>query len=254
MNPKFVDEYSQASLAKIYDTLNPEAADTSFYKAIVQEFAPQKIVDVGCGTGLLTNQLASETCAVIGIEPAYPMLELAQAHDTKHQITWIHGTTADVKNECDDSDLVTMTGHVSQVFIDDQAWSAVLQDIHRFLKPGGHLVFEMRNPKVEPWKNWTEANSKRTLQDPHYGTITNFVQASKVQDNIVEYENVYQFHEQEQKEPLKAKSTLRFRTCEELQASLKQTGFTVQACYGDWDKSAFVAQHSHEIIIVARKD
>ena len=47
-------------------------------------------------------------------------------------------------------------------------------------------------------------------------------------------------------------STLRFLSCETLNAVLARAGFAIDAQYGEWDRSSVTA-HSPEIITIARK-
>ncbi len=44
-----------------------------------------------------------------------------------------------------------MTGHVAQVFLSDEAWTATLTAIYDALRPGGRLAFETRNPGDRAW-------------------------------------------------------------------------------------------------------
>ena len=45
-------------MVAIYDLLNPLAADSAFYLELAAELAATSIIDIGCGTGLLTCELA----------------------------------------------------------------------------------------------------------------------------------------------------------------------------------------------------
>ena len=59
-----------------------------------------------------------------------------------------------------------MSGHVAQVFRDDQAWARVVEDLHRALVPHGTLAFESRNPAAKAWERWTRDATLRTLDTP----------------------------------------------------------------------------------------
>ncbi len=246
-----LDHYHNQKLVEVYDTVNPIAADTRFYTNLVQELNPNKVVDVGCGTGLLTSQLTANNREIIGIEPAKLMLDQAKKNYAHLNISWIQGTTSDVKTQCKNTDLVIMTGHVSQVFITEKAWSQVLQDVHRFLKPQARLVFEMRNPQVKPWSAWNKSQSSRTLKDPVHGTIETYVQTQTIdiQNNIVDYLGVC--HVEGQK--IQYKDQLKFRNLKQLQDSLQAEGFQIEKVYGYWDKSQFQPSQSPEIIVEAIK-
>src|SRR6476646_7199341 len=56
-----------------------------------------------------------------------------------------------------------MTGHVAQVFVDDEAWRTTLQHLHQALTPEGTLAFESRNPTARGWEAWTREATRRTV-------------------------------------------------------------------------------------------
>lgn len=79
-----------------------------------------------------------------GVDPAAAMLAYAKRQDGADLVHWMNGDSA-VLGETN-ADLVLMTGNVSQVFLDDEALTTTLRDIHAALQPGGYLAFESRNP------------------------------------------------------------------------------------------------------------
>jgi hypothetical protein len=56
--------------------------------------------------------------------------------------------------------MATMTANVARVILTDEEWSATLRGIHGALRPGGHLVFETRNPDQRPWLHWNREASR----------------------------------------------------------------------------------------------
>ena len=71
-------EFSDPRLVALYDTLNPLSADTTFYLEAAARLRASTIVDVGCGTGLLTCDLAKRGYTMIGVEPERAMLAVAR--------------------------------------------------------------------------------------------------------------------------------------------------------------------------------
>ena len=47
-----------------------------------------------------------------------------------------------------------MTGNVAQAIADGPDWEGTLHGVYEALRPGGHLVFETRDPAVEAWREW----------------------------------------------------------------------------------------------------
>lgn len=49
------DPYRDADLVALYDLDNPGGDDHAYYRALADEVDARLIVDLGCGTGLLTR-------------------------------------------------------------------------------------------------------------------------------------------------------------------------------------------------------
>ena len=64
-----------------------------------------------------------------------------------------------------------MTANVAQAIVDAEAWRATLRGVHRALRPGGHLVLEMRDPAYGAWRGWTRAQTYRTADVPGIGVV-----------------------------------------------------------------------------------
>ncbi|NQW18655.1 MAG: class I SAM-dependent methyltransferase [Chloroflexi bacterium] len=240
-------EFSDPRLVAIYNTVNPIDGYKKFYVDIASKLSASTIVDMGCGSGLLTCELAKAGHQLIGIDPSSAMLGLARKSPCGEQVQWIEGGVE--KLEAFQADLAIMTGHVAQFFLDDAGWQAALSSIHKALRPGGHLVFESRNPDVELFADWPTETSHQKLQDPVAGPIE-WWQELAVKDARVKYEIHYLF--KRSGEELVSACELRFRTQEEICQSLSSSGFSVQCTFGDWDSSP-VGAYSPEMIFVAKR-
>ena len=64
-----------------------------------------------------------------------------------------------------------MTANVAQVFLTDSEWASVLRAGWNALRPGGHLVFETRNPERQAWREWTRERSQRQTAVPEVGVV-----------------------------------------------------------------------------------
>ena len=49
------DPYRDADLVELYDLDNPGGDDHAYYRALADQIDARTIVDLGCGTGLLTR-------------------------------------------------------------------------------------------------------------------------------------------------------------------------------------------------------
>ena len=61
--------YATPELAAHYDADNADRDDFRFYLRLARDLASARVIDLGCGTGLLSSQLASYGHQVIGVEP-----------------------------------------------------------------------------------------------------------------------------------------------------------------------------------------
>lgn len=241
--------YTDPRLAALYDAENTGRDDTRFYLSLARDLGAARVVDLGCGTGVLARELAAQGHDVAGVDPAGAMLDVARRAPDADQVHWIHGTSSDLPAAS--FDLAVMTGHVAQVFLDDQEWRAVLADLCRALDQGGHLAFESRNPSVEDWRGWTrEATFVRCAASEDHEGFDSWVVVTDVQPGQVALEGHTCFHATG--EEVVATSTLRFRSLTELEQDLAAAGFHLRDTYGDWVGSPLEAS-SGELILVAER-
>lgn len=238
-------EFANPNLVAIYDAVNPINDKIDFFVNLAEKLHAEKIIDLGCGTGLLSHELAKRGHRVIGVEPAVDMIEQAK-RKYNNQAQWIIGGYEKLATEMQ-SDMTIMTGHVAQFFLEDVEWNAALRAIHTAMKPTGYLVFESRNPQVKPFTTWPYSVNHETIADTPLGPVEWWCEKLVYADSYATYELHYLFRKTG--EEIISANKLRFRTYKELQASLKDAGFTVGQVYGDWDGQPFTPQSSEMIFI-----
>ena len=70
--------YVDPRLVELYDIENAGRADIDFYVRLAADLDASRILDLGCGTGLLTRELAVDGRDVVGVDPAAAMLAYAR--------------------------------------------------------------------------------------------------------------------------------------------------------------------------------
>jgi SAM-dependent methyltransferase len=129
--------------AAAYDDLNPDDHDYRFYASLADDLRATRVLDLGCGTGTLARLLASRGRTAVGIDPDPEMLRVAKQKPGGEQVEWRLGFSDSADSES--ADFAVMSGHVAQVFREDESWARVVEDLHRALVPKGALAFESRN-------------------------------------------------------------------------------------------------------------
>jgi SAM-dependent methyltransferase len=213
--------FAQRRLAEIYDPLDPDRGDLDVYAAMADEFGAKSVLDIGCGTGTFACLLASRGLAVTAVDPAAASLEIAQTKPVADQVRWVHGDATALPPL--DVDLVTMTGNVAQVFITDEDWASTLQAARSALHPGGRLVFETRDPAAKAWREWNRENSYKHTVIPGVGGVRTWVELVDVDGDILSFRWTFVFDADGAQ--LTSDSTLRFRTRDEVSASLGTAGY-----------------------------
>ncbi|MBI5089196.1 MAG: class I SAM-dependent methyltransferase [Actinobacteria bacterium] len=215
--------FTDPRLAALYDTLDGERSDLRAYVDIVRDLHARSVLDVGCGTGTFALVLSSLGFEVTGVDPAAASLDVARAKPGAGAVSWIEAAATELPPIA--VDVITMTGNVAQVFVDDDEWAAVLRAAHDALAPGGHLVFEVRRPEREAWLEWSPELTRTTVEAAGVGPVTSWVEVTQVSLPLVSFR--WTFVLGESAEVVVSDSTLRFRSRAEIEASLDAAGFAV---------------------------
>jgi 2-polyprenyl-3-methyl-5-hydroxy-6-metoxy-1,4-benzoquinol methylase len=239
-------EYTDPRLVPLYDTVCPFAADTIFYLEFAVTLRASVIVDIGCGTGRLSAELARRGHRVTGVDPSAAMLEIARQRPGGEQVRWIEGDASQIN--VTGADLVIMTGHVAQVISDQTEWANTLNAAQAALQPGGHLIFETRDPCAQVWASGKDYALPRRYEGPGVPPFSMWQESVELDGELAHFELHYLLGQEE----VISKNTLRFRTESELRDELKTAGFDVEHVFGDWDHGP-VGEGTTELIFVAAR-
>jgi len=239
--------FSEPSLAALYDLFSPSdrRSDFDFYIPFVM--SARAVLDVGCGTGALLHRAReSGHCGrLCGLDPAAGMLEQARK---RSDIEWIPGDLGSVRFDRD-FDLVVMTGHAFQVFVEDNDLRVALAAIRLALTNEGRFAFETRNPLIREWERWIPANTVEITDGS--GSVVRMVrEVEKVEGDLISFTHTFSGPNWDR--PQVSRSALRFLGADSLSAFLSEAGFKIEEQYGDWDRQPLTAT-SPEIITFARR-
>ncbi len=215
--------FDHPRLAAIYDPLDPDRIDLDAYVAIADELGASNVLDVGCGTGTLALRLAALGLEVTGVDPSGSSLGVARAKPGAPRVHWLHGDASSLPPM--QVDLVTMTANVAQAIVDPVDWKKTLRGIYDALRPGGHLVFETRDPAYRAWQAWNRTASHKTTEVSGVGPVESWVDVTDINGPLVSFQGTWVFASDG--EVLTSDSTLRFRPRREVEASLVAHGYVV---------------------------
>lgn len=217
----------------VYDQVNVWGRHADFFLALLKKLNVNEIADLGCGTGRLTTHFGKEGYHITAIDPNEEAIEYAKNKDYPDELTWIIGDSSNLQTMAFDA--VIMTANVAQVFLTDESWQHTISDIYRALKPGGHMIFDTRNPLAKVWEQWEK--------DLTPDVATNLTTGEPL-EIWTEYEGfkegIFTFFEtvknaQTGEVMIQEKIQLKFRTLEEINVSLQQGGFSQIQAYEDWE-------------------
>lgn len=213
--------FGNPRLAAIYDVLEGHRPDLDAYLGFAERFDAKRVLDIGCGTGVLALLLADRGIEVVGVDPARASLDVARAKPGSERVRWICGDATALPPL--QVDLVTMTGNVAQQIVSPQTWRRTLAGAREALRPGGFLVFETRDPAARGWEEWNPDVSHKVTRLADAETVETWGGVVDVSLPLVTFRWNYVFATDG--EHITSDSTLRFREREEVEADLAAHGF-----------------------------
>jgi SAM-dependent methyltransferase len=212
--------FDDPRLAQIYDHVDDDRSDLAAYLSLVQEHGARSVLDIGCGTGTFACLLAARGIAMTAVDPALASLDVARGKPHGKAVRWLQGDATSLPPLR--VDMVTMTGNVAQVFLTDEEWATTLGAAHSALRPGGRLVFEVRDPDRRAWGGWTTTEPRR-VEVPQVGMVEISEEVTDVSLPLVSFRITFRF--QGDGAVITSDSTLRFRNRGEIEETLAAAAF-----------------------------
>lgn len=211
------DPYRDRKFVERYDRDNPSGDDHTYYRALADAAKARKIIDLGCGTGLLTRALATPGRVVLGVDPSAPMLTYARRQPGAEAVTWLLGD-ATTLSRAGDADLIVSAAN-TMMHISPWDYPPVLSALREALRPGGLISFDTRHPQARVWERWSPART-RTERATRNGQLREW--------------RVWRSG--------RTTTTLYFRSAEDITADLERAGFSCVDVRGGWHNEPVTAE------------
>lgn len=111
--------------------------------------AGKRVLDIGCGGGILSEELARAGCEVTGLDPSEESLVAAREHAAQSglKIDYVHGFAEQLPFPDQAFDIVCCCDVLEHV----QDLGQVIAETNRVLKPGGAYFFDTVNRTFISW-------------------------------------------------------------------------------------------------------
>lgn len=142
-------------------------ARVDYFRQVFGGFRGKRVLDVGCGGGVLAESLAAEGALVTGIDPSERSLQVAREHSGESRLAIDYRlATAENLASCnftDPFDLVFAVDVLEHVDSLDRALAAIAQ----VLAPGGGLGFLTHNRTIAAFLQliWEEEYVQHTMPE-----------------------------------------------------------------------------------------
>jgi SAM-dependent methyltransferase len=211
------------------------------------------VLEIACGSGLVTIPIAAQGLEVTGVDLAPPMLEHARRKAEAQGLN-IRWTEADARS----FDLGTqyqfifITGNAFQAFLRREDQEALLASVKKHLAPQGVFAFETRNPSGHDLTTQSEEEVDQSYisMEGHHVSVS----STQIYDPIAQiiYWTSYRRWNDGQRNRMKETHiACRFTYPQELKALLHYNGFQLVQQFGNWNQEPLSAS-SPSIISICK--
>ena len=211
------------------------------------------VLEIACGSGLVTIPIAALGLGVTGVDLARPMLEHARkkAEAQGLNVRWVE---ADARSFDlgDKYRFILLTGNAFQAFLERQNQEALLASVKRHLAPNGIFAFETRNPSGHDLTNQLEEEFDQSyISVEGYQVLVSFTQAYDPIAQVMYWTSYRRWNDGGRDHTKETHIACRFTHPQELEALLHYNGFEIIEQYGNWNKEV-VSSSSPSIISICK--
>ena len=191
------------------------------------------ILDLCCGTGIVTIPLAATGLEVVGVDISPAMLEHAKAKAASRSNPKFYLQDALEFDTAQRFGLALMTGNAFQAFLSENRIKALLGTVYKHLEPGAVFIFDTRLPEGydftldDDFRLWSE------YEDGSGKFVRSLVKqaAFDAERGILrfEFKDVYEDGAEQ-----RSSEDLKFTTLDAILKLVRDAGFEVVGQYQNW--------------------
>jgi 2-polyprenyl-3-methyl-5-hydroxy-6-metoxy-1,4-benzoquinol methylase len=211
------------------------------------------VLEIACGSGLVTIPIAAQGLEVTGVDLARPMLEHARkkAEAQGLRLRWVEADARsfDLRAEYK---FIFITGNAFQAFLRREDQEVLLASVKRQLAPQGVFVFETRNPSGHDLTDQSEEEFDQSYISVEGHRVS--VSSTQIYDPIAQtiyWTSYRRWNDGERDHQKETHIACRFTYPRELEALLHYNGFQIIQQFGNWNQEALSAS-SPSIISICR--
>lgn len=242
------------SFAQVYDAFMdniPYDEWTAYVKELLWEHEVKQgiVLDLGCGTGSVTQRLAAQGYDMIGVDNSIEMLEVAREKAGEESISILYllqdmrefelyGTVAAVVSICDSMNYILENDELTEVF----------RLVNNYLEPGGIFIFDLNTvykyKQILADNTIAEDREEMSFIWDNYFDETEQINEYDLSIFLKEKENLYRKFEETHYQ--------RAYSLEEIKAAIAAGGMEFVACYDAFTHNP-PTDDSERIYVLARE-
>jgi len=251
LNHNNLEEFQDPANYDLEETA-PSAARIVFYCDLASVVGGP-VLEIACGTGIVTIPVAARGLDVTGLDLARPMLDHARkkAGQQGLSIRWLEGDARrfDLDRKFK---FIYLTGNAFQALLKREDQEALLASVKRHLAEDGLFAFETRNPSGHDLSTRTDEEHWLTYTSVEgYRVDVSGTQAYEAIPQILHWTSYRRWHDGVRDQVRVTRIACRFTYPQELAALLHYNRFQIVQQYGNWNKDELTAS-SPTIITLCR--
>jgi len=247
-----VNELKYGPASKYYD-LFASKNDIAFYRELALQHG-KKALELGVGTGRVAIELAKAKVTVWGIDNSRFMLDVAkekmkkESPSLKKRIELKLGDMRTFKTK-EPFPFACIASSTFEHCKTKEDQRRCLDSVYKSLQSGGVLTFDISQSHKKLESSWWIDQAQLGNQE----IVRTIFSRTDRETSIVSVNLFFDVYEKGKlKERYYEHGEARLSTKEEIEALLRDIGFTIEEIYGDFSKSAYSQQSRHAVFVCRR--